>query len=50
MIVNAAFLVDRGWEKEFDSKVAELDRKYAERIRFKYIGPGPPYNFVNLRI
>ena len=50
MIVNAAFLVDRGWEKEFDGKVDELERKYAQRMRFKYIGPVPPYNFVNLRI
>lgn len=49
MIVNAAFLVDRGWEKEFDCKVEELDKKYGPRIRLKYIGPGPPYNFVNLR-
>lgn len=50
MIVNAAFLIDRGWEKEFDSRVHELDGKCAGRIRFKCIGPSPPYNFVNLRI
>ena len=50
MIFNTAFLIDRGWENEFDSKVDELDRKYTDRIRFKYVGPGPPYNFVNLRI
>ena len=50
MIINAAFLIDRGWENEFDSKVRELNSKYAQRIRFKYVGPMPPYNFVNLRI
>ena len=50
MIINAAFLIARGWENEFDSKVRELKSKYAERIRFKYVGPVPPYNFVNLRI
>jgi len=48
MILNAAFLTDRAWEKEFDRQVGELDRKYAQRIRLKYIGPMPPYNFVNL--
>jgi hypothetical protein len=48
MILNAAFLTDRAWEKEFDRQVGELDRKCAQRIRLKYIGPMPPYNFVNL--
>jgi len=50
MIINAAFLIDRGWENEFDSKLSELNSIYAQRIRFKYVGPIPPYNFVNLRI
>jgi len=50
MIINAAFLIDRGWENEFDSKLSELNSKYAQRIRFKYVVPMPPYNFVNLRI
>jgi len=50
MIINAAFLIDRGWENEFDSKLSELNSRYAQRIRFKYVGPIPPYNFVNLRI
>jgi len=50
MIINAAFLIDRGWENEFDSTLSELNSKYAQRIRFKYVGPMPPYNFVNLRI
>lgn len=48
MIVNAAFLVDKSWEKEFDNKVDELTVKYDERIRFKYVGPTPPFNFVNI--
>ena len=50
MIINASFLIDRGWENEFDSKVSELNSKYAQRMRFKYVGPMPPYNFVNLRV
>jgi len=50
MIINAAFLVDRGREKEFDTLVDELDRKYRQRIKFTYVGPAPPYNFVSLMI
>jgi len=50
MIINAAFLIDRGWENEFDGKVRELNSKYTQRTRFKYVGPMPPYNFVNLRV
>jgi len=50
MIINAAFLVDRGREKEFDTRVDELDRKYGQRIKFNYVGPAPPYNFVSLMI
>ncbi|MDI6892483.1 MAG: GvpL/GvpF family gas vesicle protein [Actinomycetota bacterium] len=48
MIINAAFLVDKGWEKEFDNKVDELTVKYDERVKFKYVGPAPPFNFVNI--
>ena len=50
MIINAAFLVDKGWEKEFDDRVDELTVKYDERIKFKYVGPTPPFNFVNIEV
>ena len=48
MLVNASFLVDRAWEKEFDREVEELTAQYKDRIEFKYIGPAPPYSFVNI--
>ncbi|MDI6869285.1 MAG: GvpL/GvpF family gas vesicle protein [Coprothermobacterota bacterium] len=48
MIMNAAFLVDRTREREFDSRVEELGVQYGERIEFKYVGPAPPYSFVNI--
>lgn len=48
MILNAAFLVDRGREKEFDNRINELQAQYGEKIKFKYVGPVPPYNFVNI--
>ena len=50
MIIKAAFLVERRREEEFDRKVNELAEKYAEEIRFKYVGTLPPFNFVNLVI
>jgi len=50
MFMNAAFLVDKGREKEFDNIMDDLDRKQKKRVKFMYAGPLPPYNFVNLKI
>ncbi len=49
MILNAAFLVARDREPDFDAKVKEIDARYKHLI-FKYTGPWPPYNFVNIRL
>jgi hypothetical protein len=49
MILNAAFLVARDREGDFDAKVKAIDAKYAN-LKFKYTGPWPPYNFVNIRL
>jgi hypothetical protein len=50
MIMNAAFLVDRARESEFDAVVNKVAKKYGKRLKFKYTGPWPPYNFVNIRL
>ncbi|MFH1563028.1 MAG: GvpL/GvpF family gas vesicle protein [Nitrospirota bacterium] len=50
IIINAAFLVEKHKEAEFDQKVQELDAKYGHKVRFKYVGTVPPFNFVNLVI
>ena len=50
MIIKAAFLVERRREEEFDRMVNDLAEKYAGKIRFKYVGTLPPFNFVNLVI
>jgi len=50
MIVNAAFLVNEDKEPEFDQKVQEFDAKHGGKIKFKYVGTLPPFNFVNLVI
>lgn len=50
MILNAAFLVDRDREKAFDEAVKQVSRKYESLLVFKYTGPWPPYNFVNIKL
>jgi Gas vesicle synthesis protein GvpL/GvpF len=50
MIMNAAFLVERLREPEFDNKVKEIAAKYDGKLSFKYSGPWPPYNFVHIRL
>jgi hypothetical protein len=49
MIMNAAFLISRDQEGAFDAKVKNIASKF-ERLTFKYTGPWPPYNFVNIRL
>ena len=48
MVVNAAFLVDTSKEPAFDQAVSKLNEQFGERVAFKYVGPVPPYNFVNI--
>jgi hypothetical protein len=50
MIINAAFLVEEHKEAEFDQKIQELGEKIGDKIKFKYVGTVPPFNFVNLVI
>jgi len=50
MILNAAFLVNRAQEGAFDERVKEISRKYEDILTFKYSGPWPPYNFVNIKL
>ena len=49
-ILNAAFLIDRKYEKDFDEKVNQLYEQWKDKADFKYTGPWPPYNFVNIRL
>ena len=50
MFLNAAFLVQRDREKEFDNEIEALTMKYEGRAKIKYVGPAPPFNFVNIVI
>jgi hypothetical protein len=49
MIMNAAFLVARDQEAAFDARIKEIGAQY-DKLTFKYTGPWPPYNFVNIRL
>lgn len=50
MIINAAFLIEKCKEAEFDQNLNDLEDKYGDKIMFKYVGTLPPFNFVNLAI
>src|SRR5260221_1467971 len=49
MIMNAAFLISRDQESAFDAKVKTIASRF-DKLTFKYTGPWPPYNFVNIRL
>lgn len=49
VIMNAAFLVDRAEEARFDARMSEIEAAH-EGLTFRYTGPWPPYNFVNIRL
>ncbi|MBU1344137.1 MAG: GvpL/GvpF family gas vesicle protein [Proteobacteria bacterium] len=50
MLLNLACLIDRTHEKEFDNTVNDLAAEYENRLLFKYVGPIPPFNFVNIEV
>jgi len=49
MIMNAAFLISRDRESAFDARVKAIASRF-DKLMFKYTGPWPPYNFVNIRL
>jgi hypothetical protein len=49
MIMNAAFLVQREQEPAFDRRIKQIASQF-DKLTFKYTGPWPPYNFVNIRL
>jgi hypothetical protein len=50
MIINAAFFVEKSKEADFDQQVQLLGEKNGEKVTLKYVGPLPPFNFVNISI
>lgn len=47
---NAAFLVEKTKQAEFDEKMNELEKKLDQRTKLKYFGPVPPCNFVEVAV
>lgn len=48
MVLNAAFLIARAREGEFNAAVRALDEDMGRRLLIKCVGPVAPYNFVNV--
>lgn len=50
MLLNAAFLVSVSEEERFDEKVNEISEAFGKKMKFKYVGSLPPYNFARLAL
>lgn len=50
MLLNSAYLIEREKEDEFDAKVNDLHDKWKDHVDFKYTGPWPAYNFINIKL
>jgi len=49
-VLNAAVLINRAEEAEFDRVLEQLDGCYDSRINFRRVGPLPPYSFATAEI
>ena len=49
-LMNAAFLVEKEKEKDFDELVNKIHEQSKDRINVKYVGPLAPYNFANVEL
>jgi len=50
MVLNAAFLVGSGHADAFVEAVEELDRRYAQALDFRIVGPLPCYSFCTVEV
>jgi len=50
MIINTAFLINKTIQKEFDTKIEDLNHKFNDKLNFRCVGPLPPYSFYTLEI
>lgn len=50
MIFNAAFLIEKKDKESFDQVVGLLDQKFEDALRFRLVGPLPPYSFSTVVI
>lgn len=50
IVVKASFLIEQQSEEDFDRAVKELAGEARGRMRFKRVGPLPPYSFVDVHL
>ena len=50
MIFNAAFLIEKKDKESFNQAVSLLDQKFENALRFRLVGPLPPYSFSTVVI
>ncbi|WP_226682311.1 GvpL/GvpF family gas vesicle protein [Sutcliffiella horikoshii] len=50
MLINASFLIERDHEEEFDELVNKIYEKWQDKVEFKYTGPWPAYNFIDIKL
>jgi hypothetical protein len=50
MVLNAAFLIDRAREKDFEEALCLAAGLFDSNFAVDYSGPWPPYNFVRLSL
>ena len=50
MVLSAAFLVDRDRVPAFDAQVEAIGEAHAGRLILRYLGPLPPYSFVDVAV
>ncbi|GHO49112.1 GvpL/GvpF family gas vesicle protein [Ktedonospora formicarum] len=48
MIFNAAFLLEKKKQEDFDTAVHSLDQKLKNTVYFRVVGPLPPYSFSTI--
>lgn len=50
MLMSYSFLIEKSRESELALKLNELQGKYKDELKVKYIGPMAPYSFVDIKL
>ncbi|MBI4298080.1 MAG: GvpL/GvpF family gas vesicle protein [Chloroflexi bacterium] len=50
MVMNVAFLIERVRQAELESCLRQLDSHFQDQLKFRGIGPLPPYSFATVEV
>jgi len=50
MVLNGAFLIADENQTDFDERVEKVVKETEDAVQFKYVGPAPPANFIELEV